>query len=251
MSAVATSRARPPMVAIVIYTLRMMLHGRRWIGLALPSATAVLFGLLARALDNSAADNFAQVASTALFGLVLPVACLVIGDAVLGSEIRSGSFSFTWLSPTPTWQIVLGRWLGASIVGAGTLGGAFALAALVAGDPAHADAVAVAAVFGAMAYIAVFLAIGCLVRRAAAWSLAVVFLVERLLGAVLAGIAQVSPGWEARAAFVAFANAPSNLVRDGIPHGSAAIVRLLIITVLGLVLASWRLAHLRLSGSTD
>lgn len=251
MTVVATPRARPPMVAIVVYTLRMMLHGRRWIGLVLPSVTAVLFGLLARALEDSAADSFAQVASTALFGLVLPVACLVIGDAVLGSEIRSGSFTFTWLSPTPTWQIVLGRWLGATIVGGGTLAGAFALAAVAAGHPANADAIAVAAAFGSMAYIAVFLAIGCLVRRAAVWSLAFVFLVERLLGAVLAGIAQVSPGWEARAAFIAFANAPADLVRDGIPHGGAAIVRLLLITLVGLALASWRLGHLRLSGSTD
>ncbi|MEX2293441.1 MAG: hypothetical protein WD691_06595 [Acidimicrobiales bacterium] len=251
MTTVVAPRRRPPIVAVVVYTLGIMLHGKRWVGLALPCATAVLFGLLARALESSPSEDFAQVASTALFGLVLPVACLVIGDSALGSEIRSGSFAFTWLSPVPAWQIALGRWLGGAIIGGGMLAVAFALSAVVAGAAESADEAAVAAAFGTMAYIAVFLAIGCLVRRAAAWSLAYVFLVERLLGAALAGIAQISPGWEARAVFVELANGPTELFRDDIPQGSAAIVRLVAITVVALGLASWRLSHLRLSGSTD
>ena len=45
----------------------------------------------------------------------------------------------------------------------------------------------------------VFIAIGCITRRTAVWSLAFVFLVERLLGAALTGIAQLSPTWESRA----------------------------------------------------
>jgi len=246
-----TVRARAPIVAIVVYTLRIMLHGRRWIGLALPAVAAVLFGLLARALESTPDENFAQVASNALFGLVLPVACLVVGDSALGSEIRSGSFTFTWLSPVATWQIVLGRWLGGVMAGGGTLTVAFALSAVIAGDGSSAGDVALAGAVGSMAYIGVFLTIGCLVRRAAAWSLAFVFLVERLLGAALAGIAQVSPGWEAQAAFLGLTDGPSDLIREGIPQGGAALVRLLVITALALAVASWRLAHLRLSGSSD
>ena len=59
-----------------------------------------------------------------------------------------------------------------------------------------------------MAYVAVFIAIGCLTRRTAVWSLAFVFLVERLLGAALTGIAQLSPTWESRAIFVGFLDDP-------------------------------------------
>ena len=99
--------------------------------------------------------------------------------------------------------------------------------------------------------MAVFIAIGCVAQRAAVWSLAFVFLVERLLGAALSGIAQLSPGWEARAVFVDFADAPEDLVRSGIPHGTAAIVRLLIITAVALAIASRRLRTLKLSGSSD
>lgn len=247
----APARARPPLVAIVDYTLRSCLTGRRWLGLLLPCAAAVLFGLLAHALEGTPEDDFAHVAADALFSLVLPVACLVVGDAVLGAEVRSGAFAFTWLSPVRTWQIAVGRWAGGSLVAAGFLAGAFALSAVVADSAASAAAAALAGAVGAMAYTSVFIAIGCITKRAAVWSLAFVFLVERLLGAALSGIAQLSPSWEARAAFVELVDGPADLVRHGIPGGTAALVRLGLITAVALVLATARLRHLRLGGSSD
>ena len=94
---------------------------------------------------------------------------------------------------------------------------AFALAAVVAGDSGSAGAIALAAVFGAQAYVAVFLAIGCITKRAAVWSLAFVFIVERLLGANLSGIAQLTPSWVARSAFVGLTDAQESLVARGHP----------------------------------
>jgi ABC-2 type transport system permease protein len=242
------------MVAIVAYTLRTSLPGKRWVGILLPCVAAVLFGLLARSLDEytgAPALGFAEVAVVGLYALVLPVTTLVIGDAVLGAEIRSGTFSFTWLSPVPTWQIALGRWVGGSIVAAACVATSFALSAVVADAPGSAGGAAVSGAFGAAAYVAVFIAIGCIARRTAVWSLAFVFLVERLLGAVLTGIAQISPAWMARSAFVDFVEAPVDLPRDGIPQGDEAVVRLVVITAVALVVAASRLKRLRLSGSTD
>lgn len=239
------------MVAMVVYTLRTSLPGRRWVGVLVPCAAALLFGLLVRGLDGYPPFEFARMASIALFGLVLPVTCLVIGDAVLGAEIRSGSFAFTWLSPVPTWQIAVARWIGGSLVAAGCLAISFALAAVVAGASESAAPAALAAAFGALAYVAVFIAIGCIAKRAAVWSLAFVFLVERLLGAALSGIAQLSPSWEARAAFVGYADVETKLIRSGIPHGGAALTRLMVIAAVALIVAAVRLRHLKLSGSTD
>jgi hypothetical protein len=84
------------------------------------------------------------------------------------------------------------------------------------------------------------------------WSLAFVFFVERLLGSALTGIAQLSPQWESRAIFVGFIDdPPSRLIRTGIPQGSGAIARLLIVAAVALVVANWRMAHMRLSGASD
>jgi hypothetical protein len=248
---VPARRRRPPFVALVEYTLRACMPGRRWIAALIPAAASVLFGFISSTVDDTAVHAFDGVAANALFGLVLPVTCLVIGDAVLGAEIRSGSFTFTWMSPVPAWRIVIARWLAGTLAAAVTLAAAFALASVVAGAPERAAPVAVAAVFGAMAYIAVFVAIGCITKRAAAWSLAFVFLVERLVGAALSGIAQLSPSWEARAAYIGLADARVDFVREGIPHGNAALVRLTLIAAVALVLASSRLRTLKLTGTAD
>jgi ABC-type transport system involved in multi-copper enzyme maturation permease subunit len=254
VGAASTRPRRPPwrLGAVVTFTLRSCVGPRRWLGCLLPSVGALLFGLLARGLDRPAVEAFAQVATQGIYGLTLPIAALVIGDAVLGSEVRSGVFHFTWLTPTPLTTIVVGRWLGGLLVALVSIVPAAALAAVVAGVPEAAGFAALAAAFGAGAYIAVFIAIGCIARRAAVWSLAFVFLVERLLGAALSGIAQLSPGWESRAVLVGLVHeVPSRLVRRGIPTGGAAVVRLIVVTVVALAIARWRLKRLSLSGASD
>jgi ABC-type transport system involved in multi-copper enzyme maturation permease subunit len=252
MTTAVAGRARWRLGVIVLYTLRSCIGPKRWLGCLLPCAGALLFGLLAHTIDQPSSDAFAHVAADGIFTLVVPIASLVIGDAVLGAEVRSGVFHFTWLTPVPLTYIIVGRWVGGAVVGLLTVVPACALAAVVAGDPAAAGPIAVAAFAGTAAYVAVFIAIGCIAKRAAVWSLAFVFLVERLLGAVLSGIAQWSPTWEARAVFVGLVgDAPTSLVRKGIPSGGGAIVRLALITVIALGIARWRLSRLRLSGASD
>jgi ABC-type transport system involved in multi-copper enzyme maturation permease subunit len=249
---VTVERPRSRFAAIVGYTLRACFPPKRWAAILLPCAGALLFGLLSRAVDEPTPRAFANVAAEGIFGLVMPIAALVIGDSVLGAEVRGGTFHFTWLSPAPIWQIVLGRWIGGSAVAVATIAPACALAAVVAGVPHDAGPMFLAAAVGSVSYIAVFIAIGCITRRTAVWSLVFVFLVERLLGAVLTGIAQLSPQWEARAIYVAFAeDAPSRLERSGIPSGAGAIVRLVIVSAIALGIANWRMAHLRHSGAAD
>jgi ABC-2 type transport system permease protein len=248
----APRRPRLRIATIVVYTLRACIGPKRWLGCLLPCAGAVLFGLLAHAIHQPAEDAFARVAATGIFGLVVPIAALVIGDAVLGAEVRSGVLHFTWLTPVPFSQIVVGRWLGGSLVALVTIVPAAAIAAVVAGAPSTAGPAAIAAAAGAVAYIAVFVAIGCVAKRAAVWSLAFVFLVERLLGTALSGIAQWSPSWESRAVFIGLIDHRlPRLVRDGIPAGGSAIVRLALITMIGLLVARWRVARLRISGAED
>lgn len=238
--------------AIVVYTLRSCMGPRRVLGCLVPCVGALLLGLLARAINEAPGAAFARVAAEGIFALVVPITALVIGDAVLGAEVRSGVFHFTWLSPAPLAEIVIGRWIGGSIVALATVVPASAFAAYIAGDPSAAWPVAVAALVGAVAYVAAFIAFGCIARRAAVWSLAAVFFVERLLGSALTAVAQWSPMWESRAIFLDFSkDAPSYLVRVGIPAGVGAIVRMGTLTAIALFVAQWRLRRLHISGATD
>ena len=245
-----TTATRSPFAAIVRYTVRACVPAQRAL-LVLPVAGALLFGLLSRLSDEAAVTAFARVGGTAMHTLVLPITCLVIGDAMLGAEIRSGVFAFTWLSPVKHSTIAVGRWLGGWIVAGALLGPAAAAAAVVAGAPASAGAAAVAALAGAGAYLALFVAIGATFKRPVVWSLVLVILVERLLGAALAGIAQLSPGWLAQAVLVGLTDASHALRREGIPSGWAAVGRLALVTLVGLAIATRRLRSLKPASSAD
>jgi ABC-type transport system involved in multi-copper enzyme maturation permease subunit len=248
----AGGRRRSRFLAIFLYTLRSCIPPKRWAAVLMPCVGALLFGLLARAVDDTADVAFANVAAEGIFSLMMPIAALIIGDAVLGAEVRGGTFHFTWLSPASTWQIVLGRWLGGALVALVTIAPATAAAAFVASSPSSAGPAFIAAAVGAVSYVALFIAIGCITQRTAVWSLAIVFLIERLLGAALTGIAQISPTWESRAIFVGLLdNPPDRLVRDGIPQGWDAVVRLAIVTLLSLAVANWRMRRMKLSGASD
>jgi ABC-2 type transport system permease protein len=239
-----------PLVAIVRYTVRACVPSQRAL-LLLPIAGAIIFGLLSRLADEAAVTAFARVGGTALHTLILPITCLVIGDALLGAEIRSGVFAFTWLSPVRYGTIVAGRWLGGCLIAAVTLVPAAVAAAVVAGAASSAPAAAIAALAGAGAYLALFLAIGASFRKPVVWSLVLVILVERLLGAALAGIAQLSPGWLAQAALVGLTGPAEDLRRAGVPHGWAAVGRLVLVAAVGLAIASRRLRSLKPASSAD
>lgn len=247
MTAVAAARRLP---ALVGYVPRACLPPRRLAVLALPCAVIVASGLLSRAVDDIATDAFGDVAALGIFGLAMPLGTLVVGDAVLGAEVRSGTLGFTWLTPTRFWELALARWFGGWLVCLLTLVPCAALAAVIAGAGTLAAPIAVATAAGAAAHVALFVLIGCLTRRAAVWSLAIVFVVERLLGAALSGIAQVSPTWQGRAVFVGLGDL-RDLERSGIPEGWDAVVRLGIITVVCLVLATFGLRRLQLTGARD
>lgn len=262
MTAAATSSRPLPgrFVACVLYAVRVCVPPKRWALLAVPAAGAVLFGLLATVIDDPSPFGAFSSVTEGLFGLVLPFACLVVGDAVLGAERRSGALALTWLTPTPFATIVLARWLAGWAVASVALVPAMALAALVAGVPELLVAVEVATVAAAAAYVALFVVVGATFQRAALWSLGIVLLGERLLGAALAGVAQLSPQWLARNAYAGLAleadlgrSATDSyvIVRNGVPLGWGAVVRLVLLTSVFLVLAERRIRRLRLAGAAD
>jgi hypothetical protein len=251
---VADRRRLPrPFVALLGYTLRACLPARRWWGVVLPCLGALLFAWLGTLADVSAEEAFEVVAEQGLFGLVVPLTCLVIGDAVLGADLRAGTFAFTWLSPVRFSTIAIARWLGGWLVALATLVPALVLATVVAGVPDGAGPMALAAATGSAAYLGLFVMLGAMARRSAVWALAVVFLGERLLGGVLSGIAQISPMWETQQVYAGLADDAGGwrLLRDGTPNGWGAVVRLAIILGVTLALASWRLAHLRPTGGDE
>jgi hypothetical protein len=252
LTAPATERALPgPFVAAFVYTLRVCVPPKRAVVLALPCVGALLFGLLARTVeDPTPAGRFNEI-SGALFGLILPLACLVVGDAVLGAEVRAGTFGRTWLSPVRFSTIVLARWSAGWLIAAGVLTPAMALAAAIAGVPDAVGPIALATIAGTAAYLGLFVLLGAAFRRAVWWSLAIVLLGERLLGAVLPGVAQFSPQWLATMVYAGLGPHADELERAGMPTGGAAIGRLALLTVVFVLIAVRQIRRLRFAGGGE
>ena len=209
-AAVTRARPRSRFVAIVVYTLQSCIPPKRWFALLLPCAGALLFGLLAHAVNadtrsgrsptspprassrSSCRSPRSSSATPCSAPRSAPARSTSRGCrrrrrgrscSVAGSAARSSPWS---RSPRPR-----------------------ALAAVVAGASSSAGA-GVRRRRGRQRVLRrVFIAIGCITRRTAVWSLAFVFLVERLLGAALTGIAQLSPTWESRAIFVGLHRRPA------------------------------------------
>ena len=152
------------------------------------------------------------------------------------------------------WQIVLGRWLGGAIVALVTIAPATrarggrrrrARRAPAGGRSPRRSAASPTSPCSSPSAASP--------ERTAVWSLAFVFLVERLLGAALTGIAQLSPTWESRAIFVGLLDDPPTPPRPrrhprrlgrGRPPGRRHRRRRWRSPV-------WRMKHMRLSGATD
>jgi hypothetical protein len=125
------------------------------------------------------------------------------------------------------------------------------LATLAAQLPEAAGAITVATLAGSAGYIAMFVVIGVVTRRATLWSLGIVLLGERLLGGVLSGVAQLSPQWLTRSIYAGLGPDADELLRSGVPSGWGGVTRLVIITAVLLGVAIWRVRHLRLAGAAD
>ena len=113
--------ARSQLAPIVRYTLQSCLPPRRRAAVVLP---CVGRGAVRSAVPGAErpAEPLRQRRRRGDLQPDLPITALVIGDAVLGAEVRSGTFHFTWLSPVRIWRIVVGRWLGGTFVAASPSG---------------------------------------------------------------------------------------------------------------------------------
>ena len=182
----------------------------------------------------------------------MPIAALVIGDSVLGAEVRRARSTSRGCRRRPRGRSCS---VGGSAARSSRSSRSRRRPRSRRSSPARPRAPVaafVAAAVGSAAYVAVFIAIASLTRRTAVWSLAFVFLVERLLGAALTGVAQLSPTWESRAIFLGSSTTcRAASCAHGIPQGGAAIVRLGIVTIVALLVAIWRMNHMRLAGASD
>lgn len=186
-------------VAIGEVTARGLLSRRRFILMvvlaAVPVLVAVLVRLGGRAVDTAGAAG--GVMDLLIVRAVLPLLALVFGTAALGSELDDGTGIYLLTKPIARWRIVLAKLaVAAGLTTALVVPSVVLVGLLVTGIGGPGFEVVGrfvgASIVGAIAYGAVFLALGAATGRALIVGLIYTFLWEGGLAGLFEGVRVLS-----------------------------------------------------------
>jgi len=240
--------------SIVGATVRGVLGRRRSLLIVLLATVPVIIALIVR-LSGGTSDAVgltADLLDALIVRTILPLVALILGTAVLGSELEDGTAVFLLVKPIERWRIVAAK----LAVAAGMTAGLVALVTLVTGLIVAAGrggeeivvAFTIAVAIGGVLYSALFVALSVVTGRALILGLAYILIWEGLLAGLLEGtqvlsirqytlaIARLLAGGDGQAIAVTLA-------------GSVALVLSVVVFALSFVVASRRLASYEVSGT--
>lgn len=248
-------------LAISRVSFRQLVGRRRLVGLALLALAPVGIYLLA-AQDSGAANRvevYAGISTGLVFQIVAPVAAISMAATALGGERRDGTLSFLLLKPVPRWVVVAAKMLAAwmaSFVLAGASAGAITVAyAFAADDWSTLFPILVGIGISTAAYVAVFVPLGYVIRRAVIVGLVYVFVWESIAGG-LPGLAPTSL-W--RIGFSAFAGMVRTRVILDVedfalgsvdPGLGGALAKVAVLLLIGVVVTTQLLTRRDVTGET-
>ena len=181
--------------ALITFTERGLLGRRRLLLLILLAALPVLVGILIR-LGGGRSDASGIIDALGI-RTVLPLIALVIGTAVIGSEVDDGTIVYLLTKPIPRWVTAAAKVLVAvAMTLVLTLPPLLLTGLLVGGTGTDALGVTlgfvVAAALGGAAYASVFTALGAMTSRALIIGLVYVLIWEGVLAGLLEGTRYLS-----------------------------------------------------------
>jgi ABC-2 type transport system permease protein len=166
--------------------LRQLVTRGRLAALLLVGAAATAIAVAVGASDSRSdpLETGVQLISSLHFTLLVPIIALVFATAALGDMREDGTLVYLWLRPMDRWPVGVGAWL-ASI----TLSLPLTLVPLVISSVAidgGSDLVAatvLAGVVGVVAYSALFVLLGLLLKNSIVWGLGYIMIWEGLIAA--------------------------------------------------------------------
>jgi ABC-2 type transport system permease protein len=232
--AAGVGRKAPPVEwTLVALAFRQLLRGRRLLAAA---AFAALPGLLALLIRRAAGghglepEHLVQLQANLVVPVILPLAALVFGTAVFGSEIEDGTLPFILAKPVARWRIALARIGAAALLTAAVVVPSAVMAGFIqAGGPERIVAgFAGAAAVGALVYCALFVAFGLTLRRPLLAGLAYVILWEGMLSDLFIGTRVLSVRQQVLALAEAFARSPEPAFEASLAWPTAVVVAVLL-----------------------
>ena len=166
--------------------LRQLITRGRILALVLVGAvvTAVSFAVGAADDRSDPVETGVRLISDLGFTTLVPIVALVFASAALGDMREDGTLVYLWLRPMDRWPIVVGAWLAAVTVSLPlTMVPLLVSSVAVDGGSDLVGATAVAGAVGVIAYSALFVLVGLLLKNAIVWGLAYVLIWEGIVAA--------------------------------------------------------------------
>jgi ABC-2 type transport system permease protein len=233
-------------VPLVDVTLRGMLGRRRTVLLVLLAGLPVLVALLIRV--SGGRPDADRVLDTLVVRFVMALVALIVGTAVIGSEIEDGTAVYLMVKPIARWRIVLAKAIVATGLTAALVVPAVLLTGFILGSGSDSMTItlafAVACLLGGSAYAVAFMALSVFTSRAFLLGLAYVLIWEGVLSGLLAGTKFLS----IRQATLGLASALGADIAGDPLASNVSLLVVIVVLVGGFLIASWRLAGFEIRG---
>ncbi len=239
-------------------TLRQLLSRRRTLLLLLLGAVIVIISVAYRFGGDAGSAASAMrwtMGMLEYLGLltVVPLVALIFGTGAIGSELEDGTAVHLLTKPVPRWLVGFAKYVVAGLGAAGLAAAPIVIGGLIAGGEASvAIGYGVAAVIGALVYVAVFMALSLITSRAFVVGLGYVLIWEGLLAGLFPGIATLSVRQYAISFGETITDALSTTVNDLEPRVvvGTAVVASIVVTLAALGIALRLLSRLEIAGES-
>jgi ABC-2 type transport system permease protein len=246
----ATTRTVPPITALGltygIVVRQLVTRGRIVALLMVGVVVTVIAGAVGSAddIDDPLEAGVRVIADLGFIALV-PIVALVFASAALGDLREDGTLVYLWLRPMDRWPVVVGAWSAAITVSLPlTIAPLVVSALLVDGGGDLVVATVLATVVGVVAYSALFLLAGLLVKNSIVWGLAYILIWEGFIAAFGTFAARLAVRGYTRSIITAMTDVDLEL--GDLPLAAGVLVPVIAAVVM-LVLASIRLRSMEVA----
>jgi ABC-2 type transport system permease protein len=234
----------PPLRAIALsyrIVLRQLVTRGRIAALVMVGAvvTGVAIAVGAASDRSDPVETGVRLISDLGFTTLVPIVALVFASAALGDMREDGTLVYLWLRPMDRWPVAVGAWLASISVSLPlTLVPLIVSSVAVDGGSDLVGATALAGVVGVLAYSALFVLLGLLLKNSIVWGLGYILIWEGLIAAFGSFAAKLAIRGYTRSILTSMTDIDLDLGDLSLPVG---VIVPLVVTAAALALAGIRL----------
>jgi len=223
--------------------LKQLITKGRLIGIAIVGVLPILLGWVIGAQSNDPLEAGVGFVSYMGLSILVPIVALIFASASLGDTREDGTLVYLWLRPISRLSVSTGAWAASITIALPLTVIPMTVSALLldAGNSV-VTATIITSTLAVVAYSALFVILGLIVKNPVLWGLAYIFIWEAIVASFAKPAAALAVSGYSRAIITGRTDIEFDYLFD--PSQSVSILMLIIITIAGIAFSSARLNRL-------